>query len=1266
MRHGTKKSLVITGAAIAGVIVLVLGAAAFLAATQAGLEIVVARALPANARVAKVEGTLLGPFTLRGIQLETGSARVRLDRVTVAWSPAALFAGKLHINRLTLAGLDITRLPGTRTASSAPHLPARVRLPLAVVVDKLDLEQARFYSGADAEPFVIDTATLSAKLTGRAMTVRHLAAHGPLFDLTGGASAVPAGRYPIAGKLDWTLRLPQYAPAEGTAALDGSLAALGIRLAVAAPYNAHAGIRLAALQATPRFDVKVALKGTRLHAVHAAWPAAVLNATATSRGTPKNLSYTLKADSSGNEIGRLTAALSGTYRDDVVTVASLRLTGPGKATATGHGRVSLGGARPVLDFNANWLNLGWPGTRVGSPRGEFRLSGTPANYRLAIDARMTAPGQTHGHVIVRGNGDRDSIKLTRIDLEALQGQLSGTAEARWKPAVSGRIALSGKNINPGLIAVGWPGKLKVQLRAHGAGEGDQFAANIETLAIDGRLRGYPVKLAAAGDYRNAILDLDKLILTSGPSRLDAHGRVGRQIVALQWRLESADLASLWPGAHGTLKGHGRISGTRDKPRVQAVADGTDISATLRGRRFSAQTLALNVDVDLAGKRRSQLALKLAQGEAGAVSVASLAFNGTGTPAHHRLTLAADTDRGRADLAVTGVLKDKQWRFRLTQATLTYPKLAPWQLAAPAGGRVSRDAFALSQTCWKSGGAKICVHASRVKQKLAGAFKLDDLSFAYFAPLLPDDVAVNGALDGSGRFERDGDALPVLHLDFNTTEGSLASNPATPNAQPANAATILEFAPSRLSLDLGHNGLSLDAALKLAGQGGLTVRARVPGGSAPLLQRPLDGDIRAELDDIGFIAKLKPSLGRFTGHVNGALHVGGSLAAPVLQGRLALSDGSARLRVPGITVTDITLALTGSPDGSIAITGEAHSGGGVLNIGGTADLVHRPRRATVQIRGDQFQAFDTVNGNVFISPDLNIALNGTHLNVTGTLNVPRAHITPKAIPRSAVGVSPDQVIVQPGMEKESTLVRQLSARIRLVLGDKVFFKGFGLSGRVEGNLLVTEEADQPPHGNGELHIVDGEYRAYGQGLVIETGRLVYAGGTLDEPGLDVRAVRHPAEDITVGVEVRGTLKQPDFKLYSEPAMTQAEQLSWLVLGRPLNNTSDAQGNALSRLALALGINQSNNVAKSIGKNLGVDTFAIQTGSQEAGSAQNTEQAALVIGKYLSPRLYVSYGIGLFEPINTVRLEYTLSSRWKLATESSSLASGGDLIYTLERR
>lgn len=84
-----------------------------------------------------------------------------------------------------------------------------------------------------------------------------------------------------------------------------------------------------------------------------------------------------------------------------------------------------------------------------------------------------------------------------------------------------------------------------------------------------------------------------------------------------------------------------------------------------------------------------------------------------------------------------------------------------------------------------------------------------------------------------------------------------------------------------------------------------------------------------------------------------------------------------------------------------------------------------------------------------------------------------------------------------------------------------------------------------------------------------------------------------------------------------------------------------------------------------KKLGLDTIGIETGTGEAGAESDVNQAALVVGKYLTPRLYISYGVGLLESISTVKLRYRISDRWNFVTESSPIASGGDINYTIER-
>ena len=121
--------------------------------------------------------------------------------------------------------------------------------------------------------------------------------------------------------------------------------------------------------------------------------------------------------------------------------------------------------------------------------------------------------------------------------------------------------------------------------------------------------------------------------------------------------------------------------------------------------------------------------------------------------------------------------------------------------------------------------------------------------------------------------------------------------------------------------------------------------------------------------------------------------------------------------------------------------------------------------------------------------------------------------------------------------------------------------------------------------------------------------------------------------------------------------------------------------VSSAALGLGLGGGDYLAGLLGKKVGLDELSVGSatgtnsevaanaqsisGSQSTSGADASAQAAqLTLGKYLTPKLFVSYGISLFQEGYTFRMLYTLGRGFKLSTESGT-ASGGDLIYTTER-
>jgi translocation and assembly module TamB len=164
--------------------------------------------------------------------------------------------------------------------------------------------------------------------------------------------------------------------------------------------------------------------------------------------------------------------------------------------------------------------------------------------------------------------------------------------------------------------------------------------------------------------------------------------------------------------------------------------------------------------------------------------------------------------------------------------------------------------------------------------------------------------------------------------------------------------------------------------------------------------------------------------------------------------------------------------------------------------------------------------------------------------------------------------------------------------------------------------------------------------------------------LSDPAIDLRAIKK-FPDITAGVNVRGTLRNPRMTFFSDPAIAQAQIVSLLLAGGSLEsvqNTSDpASRNSAARANLLL--QGSALIFQQFGGKVGLDDVSVEPNPY-------SNDTSLVLGRYLSPRLYISYGIGLAEQINTIKMRYTIGDHWTIKTEAGT-ARSADLVYTIER-
>jgi translocation and assembly module TamB len=358
------------------------------------------------------------------------------------------------------------------------------------------------------------------------------------------------------------------------------------------------------------------------------------------------------------------------------------------------------------------------------------------------------------------------------------------------------------------------------------------------------------------------------------------------------------------------------------------------------------------------------------------------------------------------------------------------------------------------------------------------------------------------------------------------------------------------------------------------------------------------------------------------------------------------------------VRQIELAAKSDGTGPLQVNGTAASGGGTVTIAGTVPLGPQPAALTVE--GRRFLAANSKEIRVIVTPHLKITMQNQRIDVTGDVDVPEAAFTQQKKKAAAIPVSKDVVIVPVAEQRTAEVTKkplEIYARVRVVLGEKVKVDASGFTGNPYGSLLISEEPTKPTTAVGQLQIANGVYKAYGQDLTLDHGRLIFAGGPVDNPGLDLQAYRTATDGTIAGIYVKGTLKSPQTTLYSTPAMGQSDALAYLLLGHPLGQSTPQEGNLVANAAASLGLKGGDLIAKKIAARFGLEEARIE-------STGGLQEASLVVGKYLTPRLYVTYGIGLFQPVSTFRIRYILGRIWSLQAEQGT-GTSADFLYDVEK-
>ncbi|HDG1695634.1 autotransporter assembly complex protein TamB [Kluyvera ascorbata] len=913
-------------------------------------------------------------------------------------------------------------------------------------------------------------------------------------------------------------------------------------------------------------------------------------------------------------------------------------------------------AEAGLPFNleVNSKQLYWPFTGEKQFQADdlkMKLGGKMTDYTLSFRTAVKGQGVPPADITIDAKGNERQVSLDKLTVAALEGKTELTALLDWQQAISWRGELALRGINTAKVAPDWPSKLDGLIKTNGSLYGGTWQMNVPEVKITGNVKQNKVNVE--GSVRgNSYMQwtIPGLHVALGNNTADVKGELGVKDLNLDANIDAPKLDNMLPGLGGTAKGLVKIRGTVDAPQLLA-----DITA--RGLRWQELSIA-QVRVDGEVKSTDQIAgnldVRVERIAQPGVNIGLVHLAAKGNEKQHALQLQIQGEPVSGQLALSGSFdrKEERWKGALSNTRFQTP-VGPWSVNRDIAldYRNLEQKISIGPHCWVNPNAELCVPQT-IDAGAAGhaIVNLNRFDLAMLKPFMPEETQASGVFSGNA------------DVTWDTTKEGLPQGKVTLSGRNVKVTQIVNNAPLpvafdtlNLNADLHNNRAELGWLIRLTNNGQLDGQVQV---TDPQGRRNLGGNVNIRNFSLAMINPIFSRGEKAEGKLNANLRLGGNAMSPLLFGQMQLNgiDVDGNFMPFDMQPSQITMNFNGA---SSTLQGDIRTQQGQISLNGDADWRQIDNwRARIAAKGSRVRITVPPMVRLDVSPDIVFNATPSLFTLDGNVDIPWARIVVKEVPESAVGVSSDEVMLNSDLKPEKTQSASIpiNSNLNIHVGNNVRLDAFGLKARLTGDLKVAQDK-QGLGLNGQINIPEGRFHAYGQDLIVRKGELLFSGPP-DQPLLNIEAIRNPEStenDVIAGVRVTGTADQPKAEVFSDPAMSQQEALSYLVRGQGLDS-GQSDSAAMTSMLIGMGVAQSGQLVGKIGETFGVSNLALDT--QGVG-----DSSQVVVSGYVLPGLQVKYGVGIFDSLATLTLRYRLMPKLYLEAVSG-VDQALDLLYQFE--
>ncbi|MEM7207033.1 MAG: translocation/assembly module TamB domain-containing protein [Pseudomonadota bacterium] len=865
-------------------------------------------------------------------------------------------------------------------------------------------------------------------------------------------------------------------------------------------------------------------------------------------------------------------------------------------------------------------------------------------FDLAIDENERGIPPTR--VTFSGEGTSNNFSSNDVRIESLRGVIEGAGEVDWQNALKWSADATLTDIDPHALRQELAGTLSGQISASGSVANDTWTIVLPNLDISGTIADRPFQLnAKLARHADGQFSVDTATLDSGSNKIRVAGTLEKDW-ALVGEVSLPEASTLIPDLQGNVNGVFSIDGARDYPTIDLSVD----SKNLNWQNVQVGQAKVNGTVKALGTNESVLSLELTDLSLEAVEVARVDASLSGTRSAHQLAIQSVGDIS-VDTALTGAWNDVTgWLGNVERSAIAAFNQS-WTLhdAVELEWNASNQQLKVGAHCWRQEESQACLSEPVVADANgSAAFDIQRFPLHTLSPYLSDQTEIAGAASAKGTVSWQPDALPVSNISLEIVDGAVAVSDPTQETQ-----VTLRYDELNAKIETDIDAIHAEVVLNSDDIGIVDAKVEIqqPGGTGQI-----SGNVSLDQFELATLQPFFSQLENLGGTLSAEAALGGTLSTPDIDGQVRVHNLQiAALNAP-ITVENGSLSADVKKDRA-SFEGSWTSNEGRVALNGTANL-ENPAAPVIEtsIEGENIEIRQAPNLVAIITPSLSIDWHDKQLSVNGSVAVPFARIMIKELSSDVTPLSKDVVVVvvdEEDVQDEETGIA-VTSDIQIELGQNVRLEGFGLRTGLSGVFNVNQEQNTPLSLVGEIQLYDGVYKAYGQNLQIQRGRILLV-GPIEETSLDIDASRK-VDAIVAGVRIRGSIRQPELTLFSDPQQTEENTLSYIVLGKPLDKSSGGQANVLAQAALSLGIKGGRGIATSIAEQFGIQDFQVE-------AVNDGDNSQVQLSGRLSPNLLLKYGVGVLTPENTLTLRYSLTERLYVEA-AQSIESALDFFYSLE--